>query len=271
MAGTGKKWFVGCGVGCAVAALLSILLTVGGGILMTRPFNRAASTQRELTDIGGDREDYVPSPSGLTKDQLKRFYAVRLELAPFCVEFVEIAAKFRAMDEFEDSEDPPVGEMLKSVGGVMGAAMGMAGNIGKYTETRNRVLLAQDMSMGEYVWIYVLVYNSWLGMAPNLDFDDMEGGSYSRGERRIIRKLIENHIESLTESGRSEAAEIWQAEADRIMETTAGVPFEDGEFPPELAEMLEHRRGKFEKLYCSETSSFELSVIRKKGLSFHSD
>ena len=271
MAGSGRKWLVGCGVGCAVAALLSILLTVGGGILMTRPFNRAATTQRELTEVGGDREDFMPSLEGLTKYQLKRFYAVRLELAPLCKDFQEIAAKFRAMDEFDEQDDPPIGELIKGVGGVMGAAMGFAGAIGKHTEIRNRALLDQDMSMGEYVWIYVLVYNSWLGMPPNVDFDDDEGGSYSRSERRIIRKLLENHAEALEEAGRTEAAEVWQAEADRIMDTSTGVPFEDGDFPEELADLLEYRGGKFEGLYCAETSSFELSVIRKKGLSFHSD
>ena len=273
MAGTGRNWLIGCGVGCGVAVLLSILITVGGGILMTRPFNRAVTTQRELTESLGERSDYLPPLAGLEKAQLKHFHAVRLELEPLCAKFEEVAEKFQAMDGVGgDGEDPSAGEVLHAVGGVMGAVMGMAGNIGRHTELRNRALLEQDMSLGEYVWIYVLVYNSWLEYAPNSDFEsDGEDESFTRKERRLIRDLLDNHVQSLTEAGRTQEAAVWQRESDMVMDSVHGVPFEESGLPPEMAERLEPFRERFDALYCAEAASFEFAVIRKKGLSFHSE
>lgn len=273
MAGTGKKWLIGCGVGCAVAALLGILVTVGGGILMTRPFNRAVTSQRELTENLGAREDYVPPLEGMTRAQLKRFHAVRLALAPMCATFEAAASKFQAMDAFDEGpEDPSVGETLHAVGGVMGAALGMAGNIGKHTELRNQALLEQQMSLGEYIWIYVLVYHSALEYAPNTSFESSEQDEdFSRKERRLVRDLLDNHVASLTAAGLVNEAGLWQLESDRILDSERGVPFEDSELPPALAHVLAPFRDKLDNLYCAETSSFELSLIRKNGLSFHSE
>ena len=51
MAGTGKKWLIGCGAGCAASILLSILLSVGGAFFLVRPMNKAVDAQRELTEV----------------------------------------------------------------------------------------------------------------------------------------------------------------------------------------------------------------------------
>ena len=149
--------------------------------------------------------------------------------------------------------------------------MGLAGNIGKHAELRNRSLLAEEMSLGEYVWIYVLVYNSWLGHPPNEGFEENSSGSFTRKERRVIRTLMENHVETLTEAGRDDEAAVWQSEIDRIMDTDSGVPFADGGFPPALAAVIEPLGAKLDAVYCAATSSFELAKVRKKGLSFHTE
>ena len=155
---------------------------------------------------------------------------------------------------------------------VMGAAMGVAGNIGRHSETRNRALLAQDMGLGEYIWYYVLVYNSWLGYPANQDFGDEEGGgTYTRTERQVISALLANHADGLRQAGATAEADLWQAEAEAVLESETGVPFGPGGLPEPYAALLEPARGKLEAMYCAPTSGFELGSIRKKGLSFHSD
>lgn len=273
MAGAGRKWLVGCGVGCAVAALLAIIVTVGGGILLTRPFNRAVSSQTELTAVHGERDEFVPATTTFERDRIKAFVIVRKELLPICAKFEEIAAKFQAVEELdEDGDDVSAGEAMKTVLPVVGAAMGIAGNIGRHSEARNQALLAQDMGLGEYIWYYVLIYNSWLGYPANQDFDDGESsGGYSPGERRVISALLANHAEGLREAGAAAEADLWQAEAGAVLESETGVPFGPGGLPDRYAALLEPARGKLEAMYCAATSSFELGSIRKKGLSFRSD
>lgn len=272
MAGSGRRWLIGCGVGCAAAAVLAIIVTVGGGLLMTRPLNRAASTQEELTERYGDRQAYQPPLEGLNRGQVKRFLAVRRELLPVCVKFTEIGDKFRAMEEFDRREDEPsAGETIRAVGGVMGAAMGIAGNLGKFTETRNRALLTQEMSLGEYTWIYVLVYNSWLAHPPNESFEEEDAGHFSVEERRVLAELLERHADDLADAGRLAASRAWRTEAERIMERSAGAPFSDASLPLEIRAMLEPYRETLEDLYCRDTASFEWSQVKKKGLGFHAE
>ena len=45
MADSGKKWLIGCGVGCGAVILLGILLSVGGSLYLMGPFNKAVDAQ----------------------------------------------------------------------------------------------------------------------------------------------------------------------------------------------------------------------------------
>ena len=60
MAGTGRKWLIGCGVGCGAVVLLGILLSVGGSLYMMRPFNKAVEAQKALEVEFGSRDSYIP-------------------------------------------------------------------------------------------------------------------------------------------------------------------------------------------------------------------
>ena len=196
MAGTGKKWLIGCGAGCGGFILLMIILSVVGGIIMTRPMNDAVKTQKELNETLGTREAYIPGPQGITADRMVIFLGVRRALMTHCAEFARIGDKFQAMEDIDkQGEDVDTGEALKAVGGIMGSVMGLAAEFGKFTRARNEALLAAGMGQGEYIWIYVLAYHSWLGHAPNTSFDsENTGGDLSRKERGVVQTLSLIHI-----------------------------------------------------------------------------
>lgn len=272
MAGTGRKWLVGCGVGCGAAVLLGILISVGGSLYMMRPFNKAVDTQKSLEAEYGGREAYVPPAEGITSDRLDVFIRVRRELMPICEEFQKIGEKFAAMDELDKGgKEPSKGEVLKAVGGLTGNIFGMVGNIGRFTELRNRALLDQGMSLGEYIWIYVLVYNSWQGHTPNRDFEDDSGQGMSRGEQKVMRALVRNHAAALADAGRTEEAALWSDEAEMMKRTETGVPFRDRSLPAGQEDVFEYRAAELENLYCAAMSNLEMNRIRKKGLSIHSE
>lgn len=273
MAGTGRRWLVGCGSGCAAVVLLGIVVTVGGGFLMMRPFNRAAESQRELAGAHGMREDFRPGPEAFRPERIQAFLAVRRELMPLCENFARLTARFEAVEQLDQGQqDVSAGEAVRTVLPVIGSVFGIAGDIGRHVEARNRALLAQDMGLGEYVWYYVLAYNSWLGHEPNQEFDDGDAdGAYATGERRAIAALLTNHAAALRAAGRAAEAEVWATEAEAVMDAQAGVPFGLGGLPAEAAAALEPWRDQLEAQYCAATSSFELGAVRKQGLSFHSD
>lgn len=269
---TGKKWLIGCGVGCGAFILLGILISVGGSLFMMRPFNKALDAQKVLVEEFGSREAYVPGPQGITVDRMEKFLAVRRALTPMCEEFRKIGDSFAAMDELDKGgKDPSKGEVLKAVGSLTGDIFGMVGNIGEFTRLRNEALLANDMSLGEYAWIYVLAYNSWLGHVPNQDFDEKEGRGYSSSERKLMQTLVLNHAEALAEAGLEEKAALWEEEAGRMKRSESGVPFQDREPPGELIRQFLPFEMELTEIYCEATSSFELNRIKKKGFSIHTD
>ena len=191
---------------------------------------------------------------------------------PLCEEFREIGDSFKAMDDLDkDGQEPSKGEAFKAVGDVMGNVFGLIGNLGRFTEQRNLALIEQEMSLGEYAWIYVLVYNSWLGHEASQDFDDHEGRGYSAGERKLIRTLVLNHAEALTSADMTDQAETWKSEAGAMSRAETGVPFKGRELPASYIRQFLPYENELEALFCEATSSFELQRMKKRGLSITTD
>ncbi|MBU2503211.1 hypothetical protein KJ682_17925 [bacterium] len=271
MAGRGRKIMIGCGIGCAAALVLTIIVTVGGGLLLMRPFNRAIEDQEVLADRYGDRDAYAPGPQTMTPERLDRFLAVRAPLQDLCIGFEEIGEAFTAMEEIDKSgEAPSSGLILKSVGDVMGAAFGIAGKLGEYTEARNAALVEQDMGLGEYVWIYTLAYYSYLGREPGTGFDGSESAGMSGAEIDLLTSMARRYGENLAAAGRSEEAALWEAESRRMARTEEGVPFAGGDLPATLADLFEPRRAELEAVFCPHTADVEFGEVERKGLSIRS-
>ncbi len=274
VAGTGKKWLLGCGLGCGVTILLLIILMVGGSMVMMKPFDRAVDAQKDLIEAFGERENYVPAADGLNAKQVEKFLAVRRQLVPMCEEFAAVGETFQRLEEIDEAgEEPSRGEVFSAVGDMMGAAFSIAGNIGRFTEARNEALLAEGMGLGEYIWIYVLAYNSWLQYEPTTEFgEDDNDGQYSAKDRQIIRQLMSNHAEALAAAGQAAESEVWLAEAESLeRRADTGIPWRDKEMPANLTEVLELYEAELEQLYCAASSDFEFSQMRKRGLSITSD
>jgi len=272
VADSGKKWLIGCGVGCGAVALLGILLSVGGSLYMMKPFNKAIDAQEELVAEFGERTAYIPPPQGITPDRLENFLAVRRAVMPLCAEFQKLGDSFAAMEEFDKGgEEPSKGEVFRAVGNLTGNIFGMVGDIGRFNQLRNQALLDHGMGLGEYVWIYVLVYNSWLGNVPNVDIDGDSKGGMSGGEQKAMRALVRNHAEALANAGMADKAALWEQEGDRMKRADTGVPFEGGGLPADVIRAFLPYERELADLYCEAMSSFEMKRVKKKGLSIHSD
>lgn len=273
MAGAGKKWLIGCGAGCGGLILLTIVLGVVGSMWMMKPMNEAVDAQKALTEAFGARDAFVPPAGGIAPDRMQAFLVVRDSLMEHCERFRDIAAKFDAMNEIDSDEDASTGEALRAVGGIMGSVTGMVAEMGRFTSARNRVLLENGMGLGEYTWIYVLAYHSWLGhpAGTSFDADDAARDELSRMERKVIRRLMNNHVEALGEAGLTAQAALWEEEILRLERSERSVPFEDAEIPMGLRTAFAPHQERLEALYCPESAGFELNTIRKKGLSIQAN
>lgn len=270
MAGAGKKWLIGCGAGCGLAIILSILFTVGAGVIFMRPMNHAVDSQTALEEETGPMEAFRPGVDSLRPERLEAFLRVRAEVVEHCGKIEEVAAGFAAMDEVDGKEDPGVGEVLSGLGKVMGSVKGMVTELGAVLETRNDALIAEDMGLGEYTWIYVLSYYSYLGRIPETGVED-EGGAMDTRDRRLMRRFMERHAVALEEAGRAEEAVVWKEGADNLDREESGVPFAGSELPASVRAALDPYYELLELTFCPPLAEMDLGEIEKKGFSFRAD
>ncbi len=90
MAGTGKKWFIGCGIGCG---LMFIVLGGAGtcayfGVKQFKDKADGLDESFEAVEAQfGDATDFVPRPDGvIPAERMETFLAIRDDMAPLRVE-----------------------------------------------------------------------------------------------------------------------------------------------------------------------------------------
>jgi hypothetical protein len=278
MASTTRKWILGCGAGCGGAIVLAIAVPLLFGLAKMGPMNRAVDTQKVLTAELGDRDSFTP-PAGLPgPDRIEAFLAVRRAVLPFCPRFTEIAADFNRMDDLgRQSDRPGKGEMFRAITQLSGSVLGIVGDIGELNQTRNEALLAQRMGLGEYTWLYTLIYHTWQGHpVPDSDMgsgdSDTEGDGLRAEKQRIsLIGMTRRHAEALAQAGQAESATVWRDEADRMERSADAVPFRDGGLPAEWATAFTARGDELSASWCEPMAEFELGQVRKSGISVHTE
>lgn len=272
MAGSGTSWWKGCAIGCGLFVVLGILGTIGGGIAMLRPFHQAMSAREELDARFPDQESYTPPPDGaVPADRMEAFLAVRDTLMSHCGEFTEAMEQFRRMDAL--GEHPPAGVVVGEVLRTMRRALGMAGTIGRFNTDRNRALLEHGMGLGEYTYVYAVVYHGWLGEREENTHVKVENDDSGPRVRRDLRAMLRRQLDELTAAGGDpDLAVRLRRELVRLKEDRRRYPWRDG-VPPALLTSLEPYRDRLESLYCPDMSPFELTIARSRhgGVSIHGD
>ena len=134
------------------------------------------------------------------------------------------------------------------------------------------------MGLGEYTWLYWLVYNAWLGHpADDSELHDIIE-AHQRGDgsvrihmdnateperltwrlRRDVTAMLTNlEAELAADGGRASVHDLVAQELERLEADPTRVPWQDG-LPAALAEGLEPFRDRLEATYSRATNPFEL-------------
>ena len=200
MATNSSKWLVGCGIGCGVVILIGIIL-IGVGYLFVKDtvsgFKETEASMKAIEEIHGDVEDFCPEPDGMIPaERIEIFLAVRDSMEWVGEEMVEtLGTLVQDIDEVE-RRDSPFWRIL----GIIRKGAGAIPQLAEYFNTRNERLLDEGMGLGEYYYIYVIGYYSWLGKSPSDGPDfPMMGGEEGRGygwrvdddEREAVEDVFE--------------------------------------------------------------------------------
>lgn len=284
---TTKKWLMGCGIGCGVVILILALLGVGGFFFIrniVQGFKDTEAIMSTLTETYGRVKEYCPDPDGaIRSDRIEAFLSARAAFTPVRDKIgrsLQILSDAKNVEEIEVKTPRNVFKMIR-------LGFGLVPQIADFFKGRNQALLDERMGMGEYYYIYVIAYYSWLSKkpedGPDFQFVDREGEyNYDlldeeevREERRerILRRLhrqilpmLKNQYAKLTESNVSGVPDKWReilaAEIKAMEEDRERLPWQEG-LPEHLIASFRPFRERLEESYNEMTNPLEVVLEQR--------
>jgi len=254
----------GCAFGCGGILLLGalgILLIFGA---MNRQHGGAANARTALIESYGPREGYEPGAgAAIAEDRLEAFLRIRRTLIPECRKLMEADLAMQGKRVLAGRGAVPKRKLAAIVGRFYGAGNQIL-NQSSFAKRRNEALLAEGMGFGEYAWIYSLTYYACLGREPILGKWRDEPGHLPPAARKAVADMMRRRAEALTAAGYDDRAELWQADADRLADSSYAVPFA-GQAPPELAACVAARRDELEALFSPYSDPLEMMWLKEYG------
>ena len=262
-------WIKGCLTGCAVLLLLAVILMTFVCQQVKSMFEgvvEAEQSFKQLSEELGDYDAYNPDAMvSVSADRMERFLRIRENLADERLRMEDVFESFDLTVDEELSGPRKVWSVLSALGGLVNPA-------GEYLAVRNAKLVEEQMSMGEYAWIYALSYYSWLGheitAGPTLSIDGKERDLFEDGDsplsprqqhrryRRVMIALFKNQISAVPESD-PERLEQLRQELARFENAPRSVIWEGG-LPAADAAVLEPVRDRLEATWHSPTNVMEM-------------
>jgi len=158
-------------------------------------------------------------------------------------------------------ENRSAADTLKDARQLLSTPFLIGRDLGDYVSKRNEVLLANEMGLGEYTWIYVITYHAWLGRPRARLFATADRpGIYDQRVDRQIGEMVARHVARGATVDRDE----WQAEADAFATDPTRIVFHDG-LPPALAASLEPYRQEMVALDCPAAGELEVVLTIDTG------
>lgn len=294
MAGAGKKWFIGCGIGCG----LMLIILVGMGSCTYFSFKKIENRVEELevsaealVDLYGQVADFTPPPDGaIAPDRMEAFLAVRRATVDGGN---DLAKHLAVLDDRPDAQGKEPGKFAK-----VGAGVKLVPAIFDYADDRNHALLDVGMGMGEYAYIYMLSYFVFLDkdltdgpgfsvMDDDDDEDDNVRWSYNSGssDKEAVREkrerelrdymndigqvMLTNQLNRLHDErslpGGLDAG-VWRrqlsAEVQLLEEESRRLPWEEG-LPDHIAAALEIYRFDLEESYDDLVNPIDIGLTQQ--------
>jgi hypothetical protein len=171
MAGTAKKWLIGCGLGCGFFVALGLGLGAAGWYGVRHVAKRAESIEAVSDSLAtrfGPPEEYVPPVDGhLASARLEAFLEARRLMAPVR----ERTSRSLAVLDGSSGSNVPA----RIVAGV-----NFVPQLLTFVAERDRALLTVGMGTGEYQYLYTMAYFGLLkkdpGDGPGFQLSQGNGG-----------------------------------------------------------------------------------------------
>jgi len=267
-AGKNKK----SGRGWRLLALATVVFFIGAGIyFLFITVGESKRIEQTLIDRHGWANHYTPPMDGsVPANRLERFIRVREAVQPNCVILQRILFEILNLEAIEESEDLSTGEKMSESLGSFKSMFSFAPSFLEFMDARNLALLAEEMGIGEYIYLYLAAYGEQLANDPDAAFADREETRISPRAREEFAQMLINQTAAIEAAGQDQSmaklhSEL-QSEIDGLKGGSHSSPWPNGP-PDNTRQALAPYRDQLTDLYCSGIVKTEL-MQKNRGLNF---
>lgn len=246
--GNGKR------VGCLLTVIIIAFLLASGIYFVLEPVRETKRLEQVLLDKFGSADQFTPAWDGaVAAHRIDAFIRVRESVQPACTKYQYVLDSVINLESLDTdkklSGDKKFSQGLKGFKGLISAPRKMVG----FIDVRNKTLLAEEMGLGEYLYLYLAAYGKHLAAESTGKYSDMEEAYISKRSRKNILQILENQLSAMEarQDGATVTTEMAElrAEIGALEDGSHASPWPDG--PAGLtADSFNGYRERLSELYC---------------------
>jgi len=245
-------------------------LTAAGIYFVFVPVQKSKQFEQALIEQFDWTYKYTPPADGfLEPGRLEKFIHVREAVQPNCKTFQGILDSVIRLEEIES--DPDMAASDKAAEGFSGLKKMLSGATGflEFMDARNQALLAEEMGLGEYYYIYFAAYGSQLAAESTGKYAEQDDAGISSRTRSEFTRILMNQLAALETGGSAASTDLatrLQSEITNLKRNPESSPWAHGP-PPGTLKSLAPYSEQIDALYCEGIVKIEL-LQKNRGLNF---
>jgi hypothetical protein len=248
--------------GCLIITLTISFVIASGFYFLTAGVRDAKHIEQTLVDRFGWAEEYTPPLDGsIELQRIEAFIRVREAVQTDCTDYQAVLMSINELDKLETDQESSPSEAAST--GLQGlkSAFSAGPRMVKFSTTRNQALLAEEMGLGEYLYIYLTTYGEQLARESVSDFSNMEEAYVSERARKEYAQILTNQLLAL-QAGEQQSSsptlvtDLW-AEIEALTNGLRTSPWPNGP-TGKTRESLAPYHQHLVSLYCSGIVKIEL-------------
>ena len=257
--------------GCLVTTAALFFIILSGIYFLTAEVRVAKRMEQTLIDQFGRADLYTPPFDGsIPAQRLEAFIRVRETVQPNCLAFQSILSSIIDLENLDTKQEVSASDVTSASKGGFKSMFSAGSKMLEFSESRNTALLAANMGLGEYMYIYLTVYGEQLEGESESKYSATEEAYISPRTRREFAQILGNQLTALEAVGPQQTLQDLeiqlQAEIEALKSGTHSSPWPDG--PVGIArESLAPYQQKITDLYCTGIVGIEL-LQKNRGLQF---
>lgn len=253
-------------------ATVAFFLFAGAWYFM-RPIQQSKQLEQQLAEKYGWAPLYTAPADGLIQpDRIERFIRVREAVQANCATFQNIMDDVIGLEKLESNPDLSASEKTSEGFDSFVSMLSAAPAFLEFMDARNSTLLAEEMGLGEYIYIYLASYGEQLALEPEGPYAGQEEAYLSPRARREYVRMLGNQLTALQASGQYQDAVVLElgaalkTEMDALENNPDHSPWPVGP-PAGTRDSLAPYRDQISALYCPGIVRVEI-LQKNKGFSF---